>query len=249
MYYCYVVYCSDKTLYTGYTDDIARRVAVHNSGKGAKYTMPRRPVRLLFSKGFEGKREALSYEAGLKKRPRTAKLREIIENGQCVIRPARQQELQEVVDILRTGKQALCEAGVDQWQGDYPDVDVVSEDITLGQCYVICFCEVIVGTFVFTTLPDPSYEGSEVFEKLSQYGSLHRIAVLPDFKGLGIARRAVRFCVGECNRLQLDTLRCDTHEQNASMRRMLTKSGFNELGHIILVSGEPRIAFEQKLEW
>lgn len=38
MYFAYIMRCADGTLYTGYTDDIARREAVHNSGRGAKYT-------------------------------------------------------------------------------------------------------------------------------------------------------------------------------------------------------------------
>ena len=46
-FYFYVLYCSDQTLYGGYTVNLAQRIACHNQGKGAKYTRPstRRPVR------------------------------------------------------------------------------------------------------------------------------------------------------------------------------------------------------------
>jgi len=43
-WYVYMVRCRDNSLYTGYTDDPERRLAVHNAGKGAKYTKSRLPV-------------------------------------------------------------------------------------------------------------------------------------------------------------------------------------------------------------
>ena len=51
MYYLYIIKCADKTLYTGITTDLKRRIIEHNSTKlGAKYTSSRRPVKLVFSK-------------------------------------------------------------------------------------------------------------------------------------------------------------------------------------------------------
>ncbi len=49
MYYVYMVRCADQTLYTGWTNDLARRLAAHNSGRGAKYTRSRRPVQLVYA--------------------------------------------------------------------------------------------------------------------------------------------------------------------------------------------------------
>jgi putative endonuclease len=46
MWYIYIVECIDGTLYTGITTDINRRLLEHNSGKGAKYTKARRPIKL-----------------------------------------------------------------------------------------------------------------------------------------------------------------------------------------------------------
>ena len=43
MFYVYILLCGDGTLYTGYTNDLERRLAVHNAGKGAKYTRSRLP--------------------------------------------------------------------------------------------------------------------------------------------------------------------------------------------------------------
>ena len=58
--YVYIVECADGTLYTGWTDDVAKRVAAHNAGRGAKYTRSRRPVVLRYYEELEDKSSALS---------------------------------------------------------------------------------------------------------------------------------------------------------------------------------------------
>ena len=71
--FMYVVECRDGSYYTGYTTDIKKRVAVHNSGKGAKYTRARLPVKLIYAQGFASKEEAMSAEALFKRKKRLFK--------------------------------------------------------------------------------------------------------------------------------------------------------------------------------
>jgi putative endonuclease len=66
MFYTYFVKCRDGTLYCGYTNDLKKRVEAHNSGKGAKYTIKRRPVYLVYSEEFVSKSEAMKREYALK---------------------------------------------------------------------------------------------------------------------------------------------------------------------------------------
>ena len=78
--YMYVLECRDGSYYTGYTTDVRRRLAVHNSGKGAKYTRARLPVKLIYAQGFASKEEAMSAEALLKRKKRPQKERFLSEN-------------------------------------------------------------------------------------------------------------------------------------------------------------------------
>ena len=71
--YMYVVECRDESYYTGYTTDVKRRLAVHNSGKGAKYTRARLPVKLIYVEGFASKEDAMSAEALFKRKTRMQK--------------------------------------------------------------------------------------------------------------------------------------------------------------------------------
>jgi len=72
-FYAYMLRCADDTIYSGYTNDIERRVEVHNSGAGAKYTRARRPVTLVYFESFETKNEAMKREAQFKKLTRAQK--------------------------------------------------------------------------------------------------------------------------------------------------------------------------------
>ncbi|MDX9913306.1 MAG: GIY-YIG nuclease family protein [Candidatus Moranbacteria bacterium] len=75
MYYLYILECADKTLYTGITTDLARRLKEHNQNKlGAKYTSSRRPVKLVFYKRFKNRSTASVEEALIKKLTKIQKL-------------------------------------------------------------------------------------------------------------------------------------------------------------------------------
>ena len=74
-YFVYIVVCKNEELYTGYTNDIDKRVETHNSGKGAKYTKTILPVKLVYSEQFENKSEALKREYKIKSLSRIEKLK------------------------------------------------------------------------------------------------------------------------------------------------------------------------------
>lgn len=66
MNYTYIVRCRDGSLYTGWTNNLEKRIEAHNSGKGARYTKSRRPVKLVYYEEFETKEEAMSREYAIK---------------------------------------------------------------------------------------------------------------------------------------------------------------------------------------
>ena len=70
----YILKCSDGSLYTGITTDIARRVCEHNKGKGAKYTRSRTPVEVLYFEKYPDRSSALKEEARIKKLTRKKKI-------------------------------------------------------------------------------------------------------------------------------------------------------------------------------
>ncbi|MEK7635377.1 MAG: GIY-YIG nuclease family protein [Patescibacteria group bacterium] len=80
-YFVYILKCSDQTLYTGYTNNLEKRLEHHNNSKqGAHYTKIRRPVKLLYSETFPTLKEALRREYAIKKLTREEKLNLIKNN-------------------------------------------------------------------------------------------------------------------------------------------------------------------------
>jgi putative endonuclease len=74
MNYTYILKCADGTLYTGWTNDLEKRLQAHNKSKGCKYTRSRCPVELVYFECFETKQEAQSREFALKRLSRIKKL-------------------------------------------------------------------------------------------------------------------------------------------------------------------------------
>ena len=72
--YTYMVKCRDGTIYTGWTTMLERRIAEHNSGKGAKYTRSRRPVELIYYEENPSRQAAMKRECEIKKMSRKQKI-------------------------------------------------------------------------------------------------------------------------------------------------------------------------------
>lgn len=73
--YTYVLKCSDGSLYTGWTNDMKKRLKAHNEGRGAKYTRGRTPAELVYLEEFNTKEAAMRREAAIKKMSRAEKLK------------------------------------------------------------------------------------------------------------------------------------------------------------------------------
>ena len=73
--YCYIVECADGTYYTGWAVNPERRVAVHNKGRGARYTRMRLPVRLVYVEEQPDRTTAMRREIAIKRLNRARKLR------------------------------------------------------------------------------------------------------------------------------------------------------------------------------
>lgn len=92
MNYTYIVRCRDGSLYTGWTNNLEKRLKDHNSGRGAKYTKSRRPVLLVYYEEFAAKEEAMRREREIKQMTRQEKILLIERQNQtenCTEKPGR----------------------------------------------------------------------------------------------------------------------------------------------------------------
>ena len=73
--YTYILRCGDGSLYTGWTNNLEKRVKTHNAGKGGKHTATRLPVELVYYETYATKQEAMSREYAIKQLSRAQKLK------------------------------------------------------------------------------------------------------------------------------------------------------------------------------
>jgi|GEM_PF-413051 len=99
MNYTYILECSDGSLYTGWTNDLEKRVRAHNQGRGAKYTRGRRPVRLAYYEEHMTREEAMKREAAIKKLPRTDKELMIRKMTNEYLKQFSREELIELIEM------------------------------------------------------------------------------------------------------------------------------------------------------
>ncbi len=168
-----------------------------------------------------------------------------------LVRRTEKRDIDKILLIIEAAREYFREAGIPQWQGEYPSRKVIEEDMARGESYVcecggeICaFCAIVGGIE-----PDyvKIYEGK--WKNDREYLSLHRVAVSPTFKGQGVGAAFVSKAVELALERPVYDIKCDTHRDNASMRRMLEKNGFEECGIIYLVKdGEERIAYQKVID-
>ncbi|MEY8380863.1 GIY-YIG nuclease family protein [Ileibacterium valens] len=81
VFFTYILLCKDGSLYTGYTNNLLLRLKKHQTGKGAKYTKSRIPVRLVYFEIFTDQHSAMSREYEIKQYSRKQKIELISKNG------------------------------------------------------------------------------------------------------------------------------------------------------------------------
>lgn len=130
-YYVYILRCRDGTLYTGSTNDVQRRLAVHQRGKGAKYTRSRLPVELVYWEELADKPAALRREAAIKGLTRREKLALIEEKERGTMEEMRRKERQlpeqEAWEVAESALYAVLALTAEDGSGYGVPVHVVRE--------------------------------------------------------------------------------------------------------------------------
>lgn len=158
-----------------------------------------------------------------------------------VIRQATVSDVASIMIVIDAAKCIMRESGnPNQWTGGYPSEEVIKNDISASGAFVIEDDGRIVGYFAFLPSPEPSYseiEGGEWIDDVTSYHVIHRIASVPDAKG--IFYDIISWSLGVDH-----NLRIDTHRNNRIMQHCILKSGFRYCGIIHLANGDERLAYQ-----
>lgn len=156
-------------------------------------------------------------------------------------------DIPEIMRIIKQAQAYFKEKGIDQWQNNYPNEEVISNDIENEDSYVLIKNGEIVATTVASFKGEKNYHHIYDGKWLSNgdYGVIHRIAVDNDYKGLGLSHKIIKYVEELCINEGVYSIRVDTHEENIPMQNLLKKNGFQYCGVIFLEDGGKRVAFEK----
>ncbi|NLX63909.1 MAG: GNAT family N-acetyltransferase [Clostridiaceae bacterium] len=156
-------------------------------------------------------------------------------------------DIDRIMDIIRQAQEYLKKKGVDQWQDNYPNFDVIKDDIEKRKGYVLEADGKVVATVAV------SYNDEKTYEKIydgkwitkGDYAVIHRIAVDNNYKGKRLSSIIISEIEKMCLQKNIHSIKIDTHRHNESMKKMLINNGFKYCGIIYLENGSERVAYEK----
>ncbi len=156
------------------------------------------------------------------------------------IRKARTEDLAPIMRIYRNAQDFMIESGnPGQWGHEYPSGELIRQDISGGNCYVLENEKEICAVFALFEGIEPAYRIIEQGQWLNDepYVTVHRVA--KDWNSKGVVRMIQKFLAANYS-----NIRIDTHEKNLPMRSALIRNGFSECGIIYVRDHSPRIAYQ-----
>ena len=157
------------------------------------------------------------------------------------IRLATPADIEDIMQLIEEGRKKMMDEGnTRQWANGHPRQEVVEDDIARGNSYLLTTDDGIpLATFALMAGPDPTYARIDGGSWLNDepYYVIHRIA--SSAKARGVMRQVIAYALTKTR-----NIRIDTHEDNQTMRALLTKYGFVYCGIIYLANGDERLAFQ-----
>lgn len=165
-----------------------------------------------------------------------------------MFRKATHDDVPNIMGIIEEAQAFLKENGVNQWQNNYPNYDVIGNDVNKGVSYVLEEDGNIVATIAVSYNDESTYDVIEgEWLTTGEYCVVHRLAVATSQKGRGIAAQILGHVEEMCKERGIPSIKVDTHVQNVPMRNLLLRTGFAYCGIIFLRDGAARVAYEREV--
>jgi hypothetical protein len=172
-------------------------------------------------------------------------------NSNIKFRKATKTEINQIMNIFSQAQEHLRLKGVNQWQNNYPNLEIIEKDIKNENGYVITKNSKVIAFITVIFSPEISYEIIYDGKWISngEYAVVHRMAIDNDYKKTILASFSLLLKNIEqiCLNKNIYSIKTDTHRNNLSMQKILKKNGFKYCGIIYLADGSERLAFEKIL--
>lgn len=156
-------------------------------------------------------------------------------------------DLERIMKLVADAQNWFRRQGINQWQDGYPTPEIVLNDISNGNNYIVEYNGNIVATFVTSFDGEPTYaeiKGKGWLNK-NDYAVVHRIAVADECRRRGIAVEILHYVEELCRDRAICDIRIDTHRDNTAMRALVKRLDYTHCGRITLTSGALREAYHK----
>ncbi len=162
---------------------------------------------------------------------------------------ARQEQIEEIMCLLKQAKARMHASGIPQWSDTYPDRAIIHQDILGKTAYVYMQGEKSGGYFVLSFALEASYGDIQngQWRNENPYGVIHRLALADGMVGQGIGQKIFSFAKEQAVKRGIYDLRIDTHAKNIPMQKALQRAGFQYCGVVMLADGGIRNAYQAEL--
>ena len=170
-----------------------------------------------------------------------------------MLKKANSTEIEEIMSVIKDGKEFLKQQGINQWQHGAPGINDIEKDIKQETSYVYELDGEIVGTAMLNTY-DADYEKyPTIWTKCNNYLVIHRLSVKKECRSQGVGHKFMNDIILFAKENSVEYIRIDTHKDNVIMRKYLSKNNFKELDEIKLsiknsLDDKERITYELKIE-
>lgn len=166
-----------------------------------------------------------------------------------MIRLAKVKDINRIMEIINEGKKNLAEKNIAQWGSDYPDQDVIMNDIENNEFYVMELNDEPVAVMSLITKPDSSYDTLKGGKwQSNSYTAVHRLAVAGEYMGNGYGLMMLEYAIEKTAELGYESIRIDTHEDNMAIVKIAEKLGFEYRGTISFDNGGMGVAYEKPVD-
>ncbi len=160
---------------------------------------------------------------------------------------ANENDINLIMTFIAQARAYLKSQGIDQWQGEYPNVQSIEQDICERKGYLISNGDTSVGYLCLDFQGEQAYEsidGSWLSDGV--YAVIHRLAIGSAFRGKGYADIAFSLSEDICKENGVFSIKIDTQKDNKTMQHLLKKNGYEYCGKVSYPQGD-RMAFEKLL--
>ncbi|MFA5296749.1 MAG: GNAT family N-acetyltransferase [Lutibacter sp.] len=166
-----------------------------------------------------------------------------------VIKKASEDDLEQLLSVVKSCTQNLIEQGIFQWSESYPTKEILGSDIALQQIWKLEIETNIVGLIVLTEIEDEEYHPVKWLTKNQKNLYVHRLAVHPNYQGKGFAQKLMDFTENFARENNYGSVRLDTFSQNKRNQQFYEKRNYVKLGSIYFLnqSGFPFYCYEKVL--